>query len=247
MTIHGDSVYVSCWGDSTVSKFSLTELCCVSRIGGEGSNYGQFSYPNQLTTDPIGRVFIADTNNNRICIHDPDLNYLRNITHQSMSRPFDVKVSRDRLYVLCPFTNPCLHVLTLKGDKLHSLITCGDGMDVIRPYFFCLDPLNNFVLSDDDSHSIRVFSPEGSLLHTIGREGHQLGMFYKPTGVAVTPKKKLFVCRIMRTTDYKYFSSLFVCCLFILVNYTTKMNLFVYLSVNKIYDFYSYSSRCENI
>ena len=97
------------------------------------------------------------------CIHDPVLNHLRNITNESMSQPSDVKVSRDHLYVLCPNNNPCIHVLTLEGDKLHSLISCG------HPWFFCLDPLNNFVISDDESHSIRVFSPQGNLLHTIER------------------------------------------------------------------------------
>ena len=200
IAIHGDSVYVSCLGDHTVSKFSLTEMCLVRSIGGEGSDNGQFWYPTQLTTDPIGRVFIADTGNDRICIHDPDLNHVRNITLPSMSAPYDVKVSRDRLYVLCPENNPCLLVLTLEGDKLHSLITCGEGMDVLHPLFFCLDALNNFVLSDLESHSIRVFSPEGNLLHTIGREGHEQGMFYIPTGVAVTPNGRL-VC-VSRNENY---------------------------------------------
>ena len=200
IAIHGNSVYVSCYGDNTVSKFSLTELRCVSRIGVKGSDNGQFKYPRQLTTDPIGRVFIADKGNNRICIHDPDLNHLRDITHPSMSEPSDIKVSRDRLYVLCPRNNPCLLVLTLEGYKLHSLITCGEGMDVLRPLFFCLDPLNNFVFSDFDSHSIRVFSPEGNLLHTIGREGHEQGMFSDPRGVAVTPNGRL-VC-VSRNENY---------------------------------------------
>ena len=190
---HGDSVYVSCRGDNTVSKFSLTELCLVRRIGGLGSDNGQLWSPRQFTTDPIGCVYITNVGNDRICIHDPDLNHLRNITHPSMSGPLDVKVSRDRLYVLCPDNNPCLHVLTLEGDKLHSLITRGKGMDVLLPLFFCLDALNNFVLSDQESNSIRVFSPEGNLLHTIGREGHEQGMFYYPKGVAVTPNGKL-VC-----------------------------------------------------
>ena len=168
IAIYGDSVYVSCSDDHTVSKFSLSEMCRIRRIGGNGSNNGLFQYPRQLTTDPIGRVFIADSLNDRICIHDPDLNHLRNITHESMSRPFDVKVSRDRLYVLCPHNNPCMLVLTLEGDKLHSLITCakgriillpfhiGEGMDVSCAKFFCLDPLNNFVLSDSKSYSIHV-------------------------------------------------------------------------------------------
>ena len=193
IAIHGDGVYVSCWGDHTVSKFSLSELCRVRRIGGYGSNNGQFKHPRQLATDPIGRVFIGDIGNHRICIHDPDLNHLRNITHQSMSQPYDVKVSRDRLYILCPNNNSCLLVLTLEGDKLHSLITCGEGMDVLWPYFFYLDPLNNFILSDFCSHSIRVFSPEGNLLHTIGREGHRQGMFYFPRGVTITPNGRI-VC-----------------------------------------------------
>ena len=135
---------------------------------GKGSNNGQFKHPSGLATDLIGRVFIADCGNDRICIHDPDLNYLSNITLQSKSRPYDVKVFRDRLYILCPGNNLCIHVLTLEGDKLHSLITCGEGMDVLSSDFFCFDPSNKFVLSDHNSHSIRVFSPEGDLLHTIG-------------------------------------------------------------------------------
>ena len=200
IVIHGDSLYVSCMDDNTVNQFSLIEMCHVRRIRGEGSNNGQFSCPRQLTTDLIGHVFIADCFNNRICIHDPDLNHLRNITHPSLSAPYNVKVSRDRLCVLCPLNDPCMLVLTLEGDMLHSLITCGEGMNVLHPYFFCLDPLSNFVLSDCDSHSIRVLSPEGILLHTIGREGHQPGMFTYPTGVVITPNGKL-IC-LSRNQNY---------------------------------------------
>ena len=81
IAIHGDSLYVSCRDDHTVSQFSLIEMCHAKRIGGEGSNNGQFKHPRQLTTDLIGRVFIADYYNDIICIHDPDLNHLHNITH----------------------------------------------------------------------------------------------------------------------------------------------------------------------
>ena len=34
------------------------------------------------------------------------------------------------------------------------------------PHFFCLGLRNDLVISDYRSHSIRVFSPEGNLLHT---------------------------------------------------------------------------------
>ena len=76
---------------------------------------------------------------------------------------------------------------------LYSLITCGEVMDVSYPKIFRLDPLNNFVLSDSTSHSIRVFSPEGNLLHTIGERGHQPGMFDYPKGVAIAQNGRL-VC-----------------------------------------------------
>ena len=114
-------------------------------------------------------------------------------SHNCQNHVYVISVmSRDCLYVLC-LANPCMLVLTLEGDMLHSLITSGEGMDVLSPLFFCFDSLNNFVISDYGSHSIRVFSPEGNLLHTIGREGHQPGMFYEPTGVVVTPNRRL-VC-----------------------------------------------------
>ena len=190
IALHGDRIYVSCT-DDTVSKFSMNEMWCVRRVGGNGSRNGQFNTPRQLTTDQIGRVFIADYSNKRICIHDPDLNHLRNIRHRNISQPSDVKVSRDRLYVLCPFSNPCIQVLSLEGYMLHSLITSGRDTDVSCPYFFCLDPFNSFVISDYSSHSIRVFSPEGNLLHTVGGKRHQRGRFYHPRGVAITPNGRL--------------------------------------------------------
>ena len=191
IAIHGDNVYVSC-GDNTVNRFSLTDMSLVRKIGGGGSNDGQFKWPRQLTTDSTGRVFIADTYNYRICIHDPNLNHLYNcdITHESMSRPSDVRISHNCLYVLCPHNNPCMLVLTLEGDKLHSLITRGE---MSYPQFFCLDPFNNFVISSNRSHSIRVFSPEGNLLHTIGREGHQPGKFPKLDGLTITPNGRFCV------------------------------------------------------
>ena len=191
IAIHEKSLFVSSFIRHTISKYSLTDFSLVKEIGGLGSNNGEFKYPRQLTTDPNGHVYVADAYNNRICVLDTDLHHVRNITHQSMSEPYDLKLSHDRIYALCPYKNPCMLVLSLEGDMLHSLITRGQGMDVLRPLFFCLDRNNNIVISDRDTHCIRVFSPAGDLLHTIGREGHQQGMFYQPSGIAITPNGKL--------------------------------------------------------
>ena len=193
IAIHENSLFVSSFRSHTISKYSLTDFSLVKQIGREGSNNGEFKYPTQLTTDPNGHVYIADSYNDRICVLDTDLHHMRNITHQSISKPYDLKLSNDRIYVLCPYKNPCMLVLSIEGDMLHSLISCGQGMDVLSPWFFCLDRNNNIVISDINGHCIRVFSPAGDLLHTIGREGHQQGMFYHPRGIVITPNGKL-VC-----------------------------------------------------
>ena len=193
IAIHGNSLYVSCFLSHSISKYSLTNFSLVKRVGKWGSNNGQFNIPLQLTTDSSGCVFIADSDNNRICVLDTELSHQRNITHQAISEPSDVTVSHDRIYVLCPNENPCMLVLSLEGDMLHSLISRGDGMDVLEPCFFCLDANSNFVISDEGTHSIRVFSPAGDLLHSIGREGHQQGMFYRPRGIAIDTNGRL-VC-----------------------------------------------------
>ena len=193
IAIHGNSLYVSSSLSHSISKYSFTDFSLVKRVGKEGSNNGEFNCPRQLTTDPRGCVFIADSGNHRICVLDTELNHLRNITHQAMSRPYDVTVSHDRIYVLCPRNNPCMLVLSLEGDMLHSLISRGEGMDVLKPWFFCLDVNSNFVISDRGTHSIRIFSPAGDLLHSIGREGHQRGMFYDPRGIAIDANGRL-VC-----------------------------------------------------
>ena len=200
IAIHENSLFVSSFMRHTISKYSLTDFSLVKEIGGLGSNNGEFNNPRQLTTDPNGHVYIADSVNNRICVLDTDLHHMRNITHQSISRPFDLKLSHDRIYVLCPNKNPCMLVLSIEGDMLHSLISRGEGMDVLNPWFFCLDRNNNIVISDEGAHCIRVFSPAGDLLHTIGRKGHQQGMFYLPQGIAITPNRKL-VC-VSRNENY---------------------------------------------
>ena len=164
-------------------------MCRVRRIGGKGSENGQFNSPSQLTTDLIGCVFIADTDNDRICIHDPDLNHLDNITFHSMERPSDVKISRDRIYVLCP--DNCIWVLTLEGNILGTIIYYLKGRKVLEPLFFCLDSLSNIVLRDLEFHSIRVFSPKGYLLHTIVGKDREPGMLRGPMGIAITANGRL--------------------------------------------------------
>ena len=146
VAIHKDNLYVLGFWECTVAKFCLNDMSFVKKVGGRGRSNGQFNLPNQLTTDPVGNVYIADNSNHRICVYDSELNHLYNISHPSISNPMDVVISRNHLYVLSRVDNPCVHVLTLTGKKLYSLISCGKDMQLLGPHFFCIDPQRNTVV-----------------------------------------------------------------------------------------------------
>ena len=66
-------------------------------------------------------------------------------------------------------------------------------MQVTGPAFFCLDAAENIIISDYSAHIIQIFSKEGNLINTIGEFGHQPGMLYLPTGLALTKELSLVV------------------------------------------------------
>ena len=168
-------------------KIEADSYLVVARLGSRGSGFGLFNYPRQLSISNNGDLYIADRDNDRIQILDSSLHPIRAITDPSMHRPYDVKLTAEEIYVLSPSDFPCVHVFTHTGHKIRSLITRGDGMQVTRPYYFCLDTKKNLVFSDFSAHQIKVFSNEGTLLLTFGGYGHEEGMLYYPHGIALAP------------------------------------------------------------
>ena len=131
------------------------------------------------------QIYVTDEFNNRIHIFDENLVFKQLFHHPTMFRPVDVKFSTNQMFVLSMIDNPCIHIFTLSGEKSHWLISRGYKRQVRAGLFFCLDARNNIIISDYSAHNIKVFSPEGELLHTIRGEGEVPGMLYLPTGIAI--------------------------------------------------------------
>ena len=64
---------------------------------------------------------------------------------------------------------------------------------VYRPSFFCLDTAGNILITDNYRHSIKILSPSGQLIHTIGKRGQGRGELYRPFGFCVTLSRTIFV------------------------------------------------------
>ena len=183
-------------------QFSL-----VTKRGNKGSQIGEFNFPRNLTVSTNGDVYVADSNNNRVQILNSSLQHLRSLTEQRIQHPRDIKLTADEVYVLC-IDNPCLHVFSHAGERLRSLISGGDQMQVTDPRYFCLVAAENIIISDQSANRIKIFSKEGNLINTLGEEGHQPGMLYHPRGLAITKELSLVVVSSNQNFTLQIFSSL---------------------------------------
>ena len=212
IAIHRDNVYVTDVREHYVFNFKVeAHFRLVARVGYFGSGIGRFNYPMQLAVSTNGDVFVADSNNHRVQILDGNLHYQRHLSFHSMTQPRDIKLTQDEMYILCSEYHsryrpsyPCINVFSYSGVLKRSLIMCGPDCDARFPSFFCLDANSNFLISDESQ--IKIFSKEGTLLHTLGEDGHGVGMFQNFGGIALTENRKLIVVSQNRMYSLQIFS-----------------------------------------
>ena len=145
-----------------------------------------------LMVSADGDVFIADRENHRIKILEQSLRFKRH-------------VASDEMYVLCE-SSPCVHVFSQAGEMTRSLVTRGDGMQVSLAEFFCLDAELNLLLSDYGANDVKIFSKDGTHLHTVGQRGHERGMLYRPEGIALTKDLNLVIVSYSENFGLQIFS-----------------------------------------
>ena len=187
-----NNVFVSDWGLNCVYKFKLPKFKLVTKVGKRGTGVNEFSYPNYLTVTTDRSVLVADRGNDRIVVMDTDLKNNRYIKHQTMTHPTDVKVNNNKVYILSTNDSPCLHVFSMTGEKIRSLITRDSkgNAQVRLCYSFCFDKKQNILMSDKEARNIKVFSQEGDLLHTLGDTQDRYKTI-KPHGITLTDTDKI--------------------------------------------------------
>ena len=201
--VHGNNVYVTDIKICAVFHFKIeAEFRLVARLGSRGTGLRQFNYPCGLTVSTNGDVYVADSLNHRINILNSSLDPIRDFKHPSIQNPNDVKLTAEEMYVLCQNT-PSIHVFSHTGLFLRSFIT---SVQVNKSYSFCVDDNKSIIISDFNTHQIKIFSNEGSLLHTLGEEGQQEGMLYEPGGLALTSSLKLVTVSRNTNTRLQIFS-----------------------------------------
>ena len=183
--VHQDNVYVTDVILHAIIRFRLTDLKMMKRVGKKGSGREEFNRPRQLAIAPNLQLYVTDQHNHRVQILTTDLEFKDTLKHQTMTEPCDVKFSTSEIFVLSYKDKPSIHVFTLEGEKSRSIVTRGYSM------FFCLDRHSNILTSDYFGRYIKVFSPQGQLMHQIGQREEEAGELIYPFGMAIQDNRKV--------------------------------------------------------
>ncbi|KAI6660117.1 PEP-CTERM domain protein [Oopsacas minuta] len=145
-----------------------------AKIGKYGKGELEFNYPSCIAINEFNDdIYICDYYNNRVQILSKDFQFKSQFG--SFTLPIDVKLSKDYIYVLDD-SNPCVHLFNHNHILQKSVISRGEGNQVIYPDSFFLDNSNNILIPD--YFSISIFNPEFQSIHNIPVSKH-------PTSVTV--------------------------------------------------------------
>ena len=165
VAICGDRILIS-QGNHCILNYQLNGKF-ISKMGKCGRGKLEFICPLGLKIDESnGNIYLSDYSNNRIQILSQDFRFISQFGKDILKKPRDVKLSKEYIFVL-DYSNPCLHLFNYNHILQKSVISRGNGMQVIDPYYFFIDQTDNILISDRDSNSIDIFDEEFKLIHKI--------------------------------------------------------------------------------
>ena len=196
-----EDIFVTDNGPYSLYQFHKKDMSLKNRTGTRGKEEGQLNGPSGISIDTNGDVFVADTLNHRISMFSRALKFKKCIGTKQLYYPQDVELTKECVVVLdwSPF---CIHLYSREGHFISSCISQGKGQNclVYKPACFCLDPAENFIISDTSNHAIKIFSKCGNHIHTIGKEGDNIGEFVHPCGICISHFGTIFV--VSRNPNY---------------------------------------------
>ena len=195
IALTNEHIYVTDIALHALFQFHKKSFQLVNRTGTKGHTNGQLNCPNGLCIGYSGEVFVADSDNNRVCVFSKELQFLSNLSVGQLKYPQDIKLTPDCLVAVLDWSTKCVHFFSRNGHLLSSCVSQGEEPDclVYRPSFFCIDTAGNLIISNLGRHSIKIVAGNNQLLHTVGRKGHAKGELDSPFGISVSHSGTIFV------------------------------------------------------
>jgi hypothetical protein len=187
-------IYVCDTGSGALMRLDLVEKKMDAIIGAGTVN---FATPVNMAVDEDGSMYVVDMGLNQLVVMDKDENLLATVGEKDKTKPMDVALTRDRIY-LSDVQSHSVHVLDkTTRTNLFDIPSAVDETNFQRKLFqpinIALDQQGRLYVSDIGADRVQVYDADGNYLRTIGQKGDNFGEFTRPKGVAVDRENRTYV------------------------------------------------------
>uniref|UniRef100_A0A1X7U9Z3 SMP-30/Gluconolactonase/LRE-like region domain-containing protein n=1 Tax=Amphimedon queenslandica TaxID=400682 RepID=A0A1X7U9Z3_AMPQE len=172
-------------------------------LGKYGSDRQEFKYPHGIAISPItGKVYIADCNNHRIQVWNPNLTFSHSFgsygsANGQFQRPADIAIDSQGLVYVADCWNHRIQKFSPDGEFVGQFGTKGsDDRELETPEGIAIDTAATGLVyvSESGNHRISVFTSDGEFVGKFGSKGSDDGQFHCPRGLAFDNDGFLYVC-----------------------------------------------------
>lgn len=159
-----------------------------------------FKLPMGVGGDKDGRVYVADSLDQKIILFDSEGRIVDKWEGRHLSRPVNLTIddSRGRVYVVEPDQHKILILSQNDGSLISSFGSRGNGPGEFNfPLDVDLDEKGNVYVLDSLNARIQLFDPEGHFIRQFGERGTSLGSFKLPKSIEVSSSGHVFVADSM--------------------------------------------------
>ena len=163
-----DGVFVTDMATECLLKFSLAGQF-INKTGTRGTTPGCFNGIRGLCYE-AGLVYVCDCGIQRIQVFDIDFKFVKQFGYGQIELPTDIAICSNTLHILSTEQNT-IYCYNRDGTYLKKIELTGQEQQMTTARFFTTDKKGNFIITDQSSNEIRIFSPNGVHKHILGR-GH---------------------------------------------------------------------------
>ena len=159
---HSGNIYIADTGNHRIQILKSDFTFC-SSFGGQGTDSGNFSLPEDITFDRAGNVFVCDWGNHRIQVFTENGVYIRQFGKEGeddgeLNSPRAIAIDSNDVVYIADGGNHRISLFTRDGHFLRAFGAwgCAPGQ-FNRPLGLTIDEDDTLFISDTDNDRIQVF------------------------------------------------------------------------------------------